>query len=87
MFEIITWQITLSLDLQEAPGGATIRSATSFWSVQILNSLERSFVFSLSIGLKHSNCVPIKISVLVTMVENKLRQVLKVRRATKYLES
>ena len=41
----------------------------------------------LSIGLKYSNCVPIKISVLVTMVENKLRQVLKVRRATKYLES
>ena len=42
----------------------------------------------LSIGLKYSNCVPIKISVLVTMVENKLfQQVLKVRRATKYLES
>ena len=42
----------------------------------------------LSIGLKHSNCVPIKISVLVTMVENKLlRQALKVRRVAKYLES
>ena len=36
----------------------------------------------LSIGLKYSNCVPIKISVLVTMLENGLRQVLKVRRAT-----
>ena len=42
----------------------------------------------LSIGLKHSICVPIKISVLVTMMENKLfGQVKKVRRATKYLES
>ena len=44
---------------------------------------------SLSIGLKHGNCVPIKIYVLVTiMVENKLfGQVKKVRWATKYLES
>ena len=44
--------------------------------------------FCLSIGLKHGDCVPIKISVLVTMVENKLfGQVKKVSRATKYLES
>ena len=44
--------------------------------------------FCLSIGLKHSNCVPIKMSVLVTMVENKLfEKIKKVRRATKYLES
>ena len=40
--------------------------------------------FCLSIGLKHGDCVPIKISVLVTiMVENKLfGQVMKVRWAT-----